>query len=98
MEAADTDRQARDEEGAGEVDGTGKLVGLHTDQPNEPAAAAPADHADDAVRADAAVGLVVCSRISTSGPSTCRCLASSASPLRHASVLEGRAERTHWIG
>ena len=35
VEAADTDRQARDEEGAGEVDGTGKLVGLHTDQPDQ---------------------------------------------------------------
>jgi flagellar M-ring protein FliF len=40
----------------------------------------------------------VCSRISTPAPSTCRRLASSAKALRHASVLDGIAERSHWIG
>jgi len=37
-------------------------------------------------------------RISTFGPRTWRLCAFSARPFRQASVLDGMAERSHWIG
>ncbi len=46
-----------------------------------------------------AVGLVVGVQTDLdAGPKTFRRLASSARPFRQASVLEGMAERNHWIG
>ena len=44
------------------------------------------------------VSSYVLSSISTSGPRILRRRASSASPLRQASVLDGIAERSHWMG
>ena len=99
MEAADADRQPGGEERPGQIDGAGELVGLHADQPDQRPAARLADLADDPVRPHPAVGLVIGMQADVDvGPSTLRRCASSAKPLRQASVLDGIAERNHWIG
>ena len=99
MEAADADRQAGGEERPRQIDGARKLVGLHADQPDQRPAAGLADHPDDPVRPDPPVGLVIGVQADLDvGPSTWRRCASSARPFRQASVLDGIAERNHWIG
>jgi hypothetical protein len=35
VEAADADRQSRGKKGPGQIDGAGKLVGLHADKTNQ---------------------------------------------------------------
>ena len=42
-----------------QIDGTGKLVRLHSDQTDKGPATRPADHPDDPSRPDTAIGLVV---------------------------------------
>src|SRR6516165_12696558 len=59
MKPADADRQAGLQKWPRQIDGAGKLVRLHPDQPDEGPATGSAYHADDPVRPDPAVGLVI---------------------------------------
>ena len=99
MEAADAHRKAGRQEGPGEVDGAGELVRLDADEADQRPAAVLANHADDLFGSHPAICLVIgMRRMSTSVAQHLAPLASSASALRQASVLDGSAERNHWIG
>jgi hypothetical protein len=95
VKATDTDRQIGGDKSSSQIDSTGKLIGLDPYQSDQRAAALLANAADDAIGPDPLVRLVM---MSIAGPSTSRCRASSARPLRHARVLDGIAALTHWIG
>src|SRR6267154_3340206 len=58
MEAAERHRQPGFDELTRQIDGAGKLIGLHADEADQGAAAGALDVGDDAVDADARVGLV----------------------------------------
>ena len=100
VKAADADRQSGGEERPRQIDRARKLVGLHADQRDQRRAAGLADHPDDPLGADAPVGLVigVQADVDVRARAPCARCASSARPFRQASVLEGMAERSHWIG
>ena len=100
VEAADADRQPGGEERPREIDRARKLVRLHADQADQRLAAGLADHPDDLVRPDPPVGLVigVQADVDVRPEHLAAAAQSSARPFRQASVLDGIAERSHWIG
>ena len=59
MEAADADRQAGAQKWPRQIDGTGKLVRLNADQPDEGPASGPPDHPDDPIGPHTLIGLVI---------------------------------------
>ena len=82
------------------IDRARKLIGLDADEPDQRPAAVARDRADDAVGAHPAVGLVIGveAQLDVVAEDLALARASSASPLSAASVLEGIADRNHWIG
>ena len=84
---------------AREVDRARKLIRLHPDEADQRAPAAPLEVANDAARHDAAIGFVIGVELDRhSRAQHLARLASSARLFMQASVLEGNAERNHWIG
>ena len=96
---ADADRQSGGKERTGVIDGAWKLVGLHADKTDQRLATRLADFSDNPVRLDPPVVFVIGMQADFDiGSKPFRPRASSARAFIHASVLEGMAERNHWIG
>jgi len=99
MEAAERHRQPGLDELTRQIDGAGKLIGLHADEADQGAAAGALDVGDDAVDADARVGLVDRPGDDVDIRSQHLALAAvSPRPYRAARVLEGMWERSQVIG
>ena len=81
-----------------QIDGVRKLIGLDADQTNQAPAALGGDLAGDSLRSNSRVGLIYDRNLDFDILAEDRRLRqSSDSPCITASVLEGIAERNHWM-
>ena len=93
------DRQALFPERPHQIQGAGILVGLHADHGDKRFAAGTLYLAHDAGRSHSPIGLV--ERVDPDLDAVAQNLAHRAipgKPFKQASVLEGIAERSHWMG
>ncbi len=100
VKAANADGQVGGEKRAREIDRPRELIRLDADQRDQRASAALVDIADNPVRPHAPIGFIkrVQPDFDARLPESWRVWASSASPLRQASVLDGNADLNHWMG
>ena len=98
MKAADAHGNARGAQRPRDIDGARKLIGLHADQPDQPAASALAYLLDDRDGPDAGVRLV------PGGDADLDVLAQHPASraiqrksVQRASVFAGIEERAHWM-